>query len=218
MTTVGAGEVSPRRRTDALAYGCIILGAGSGARFGEPKAGAELRPGTRFVDEVVRLAAAAGAKPVIAVVPPGLAVPAPARVVINTGGIRGGEQMGSIRLGLAALVNTNTRGTLLWPVDHPFVTVDTARALSETHRRTGMPVVVPVHTGRRGHPIFVAREMWGELMGVEDGVGGARLVVRACDERGKVEEVHVCDPGVLRDIDTRADLRVGGEKAGNAVP
>ena len=202
----------------AVPFGCIILGAGAGVRFGEPKAGAELRPGRRFIDEVVGAAAASGADPIIAVVPPGLEVPAPARPAVTDRGAVGGEQMESVRIGLARLANTSVAGALLWPVDHPFASVGTVLALVDAHRRTGAAVTVPTHDGRRGHPVFFARESWGSLMSVEPGAGGARVVVRTYERQGGVHEVRVSDPGVLRDIDTRADLRGGAARRGDAVP
>ena len=75
-------------------------------------------------------------------------------------------------------------------------------AVVDAARRTGAPIVVPVHDGRRGHPVWFARETWRELMTVTD--GGARAVVRAYCER--VHEVAVSDVGIARDIDTKADL------------
>ena len=42
-------------------FGCVILAAGAGRRFGGPKAVATLANGTRFVDAVAACAIAAGA-------------------------------------------------------------------------------------------------------------------------------------------------------------
>jgi molybdenum cofactor cytidylyltransferase len=137
---------------------------------------------------------------VIAVVPPGTDVPAGARSVVNAK--PKDEQVKSLRLGLAQLANTSVGGVLVWPVDHPFALATSALAVVDAARRTGAPIVVPVHEGKRGHPVWFARETWRELMTVTD--GGARAVVHAYDAR--VHEVPVSDPGVRRDIDTKADL------------
>lgn len=186
-------------------FACIVLAAGAGTRFGEPKAGAELRPGVRFLDAAVRTAARAGADPIVAVVPVGMSVPAPAKAVVNPN--PRSEQIGSLRLGLARLANAPVAGTIVWPVDHPFVEMETVVALVDAFGRTGAPVVVPLHEGRRGHPVFFARDTWLELMTVPS--GGARAVVHA---RGPaVHDVDVPDRGILRNIDTRADLRAGQE-------
>ena len=185
-------------------YACIVLGAGAGTRFGVPKANAEARPGVTFLEAIVELAAHAEAEPIVAVVQRGMTAPAPARAVPSHD--PRAEQISSLRLGLAQLANSAVPATLVWPVDHPFVALESVLALMDAHRRTGAPIVLPVYDGRRGHPALFARETWRELMTVAD--GGARTVVHAYGTR--VHEVPVSDRGVLRDIDTRADLTDGG--------
>lgn len=182
----------------------VVLAAGAGTRFGEPKATALLRPGVRFVDAVVEAALGSGATHVVVVGAAGLVVPAGARLA--AAGARG-EQIESLRIGLARLANTSVAGALAWPVDHPFVLAGTARAIAHGAMAARAPVALPVHGGRRGHPAWFARETWRELMSVGD--GGARTVVRAYAPR--VLEVLVDDAGVLRDVDTREDLACGLE-------
>jgi CTP:molybdopterin cytidylyltransferase MocA len=182
---------------------CIILGAGAGTRFGEPKAGARLADGRRFVDAVYSMARDAGLDPVVAVLPPGFDAPAGAEVAVNPR--PDSEQVASLRLGLARLANHAVVGALAWPVDHPFVSLESALALLDAARRTGAPIVVPDYDGRRGHPVFFHRDTWRELMTVAE--GGAREVVRAHGTR--VATVAVPDRGVLRDIDTRPDMQEG---------
>jgi molybdenum cofactor cytidylyltransferase len=194
----------------ATGFAAVIPGAGAGTRFGGPKAAAELRPGERFIDAIARTAADAGAKPVVVVLPPGVAAPPGTRVVVNPRA--DSEQIDSVRLGFAQLTNSPVTGALLWPVDHPFVRLDTVLAIADEARRSGAPVVVPTHHGRRGHPAYFARESWRELVTVSE--GGARAVVRGFG--AAVREVATDDAGVLRDIDTRDDLAPA--QAGRPVP
>ena len=56
-------------------FAAIVLAAGAGTRYGEPKAGATLPDGRRFLEAVVEGCVTSGADPVIAVVPPGTDVP-----------------------------------------------------------------------------------------------------------------------------------------------
>ena len=189
----------------------MVLAAGAGTRFGEPKAGAEVEPGVRFVDAVVAAAREAGADPIVVVCPPGLVVPAATVAVVNPDA--SGEQIASLRLGLARLVSVPVAGTLAWPVDHPYADADSARAVIEAAGRSGAPIVVPVHQGRRGHPVYFARDCWRELATVRD--GGARAVVHA--RAGEVLEVPVGHIGVVRDIDTRADMTNDKGTSPNAV-
>ena len=181
-------------------FAAIVLAAGAGTRFGEPKVNALLPDGRRFIDVVVEHCRTAGADPVIAVVPPGTDAPARARAVVNTK--PKAEQVTSLRLGLAQLANADATGVLVWPVDHPFARAESALAVVDAARRTGAPIVVPVTQDGRGHPVWFSRETWRELMTVAD--GGARAVVRSYGAR--VLEVPVGDAGIRRDIDTREDL------------
>ncbi len=87
----------------------------------------------------------------------------------------------------------------MWPVDQPHVLVRTVEVLLEEFRRSGSPIVIPVHRGRRGHPVLFGRPVFEELLGASQDLG-ARAVVRA--DAGRVREVPVADAAVLEDIDT----------------
>lgn len=187
----------------AFPFACVILAAGAGARFGQPKAVAEVAPGVRFLDRVIESASHTGAAPILAVVPTGVTVPAPARAVERP--LSGDEQIESLRHALGLLTNSPAVGALVWPVDRPFATVESALAVVDAARRTGAPIVVPTLRGRRGHPTWFARDSWRDLMVVRD--GGARSVVRAYGNR--VVEVDVADEGILLDVNTADDLAAG---------
>ncbi len=184
----------------AAPVGAVIIGAGAGTRFGGPKAEARLSDGRRFLDAIVDSALKAGLNPIIAVLPPGVAAPPGVRVVVNAN--PKSEQIVSARLGLAQLTNAPLTSAMLWPVDHPFVSVESVRAILDAARSSGAHIVVPVHDSHRGHPTWFHRDTWRELMTTPD--GGARAVIRG--DPSRVREVQVNDPGVLRDIDTRGDL------------
>ena len=194
-------SMSPDERAGTrFPIACIVLAAGAGTRFGEAKAGALLRPGVRFVDAVVETARAAGADPIIVVGSPELEVPAGAVAVTNNQ--PHGEQIQSLRLGLARLVSIPVAGALSWPVDHPYVDVASVVAIVEAAKRTRAPIVLPVFEGKRGHPVYFARDCWRELATVSD--GGARTVLHLHSD--EILEVPVINIGVVRDIDHRADM------------
>ena len=186
--------------TRAFPFGCVVVAAGAGTRFGEPKAGALVRDGVRFIDAVVETARLAGADPIVVVVPAGFAAPPGVRAVVNADAT--GEQIKSVRLGLGQLTNSAVVGALLWPVDHPFVRLESALAVLDAAKRTAAPIVIPTYDGKRGHPAWCVRDTWRELVTVAD--GGARAVVHAYGPRAI--DVPVRDAGVVRDVDTPADL------------
>src|SRR5688572_247553 len=76
----------------------IILAAGASTRFGSPKQLARVGERT-MLDAVVELASAAGLQPIMAVVPPGIAVPPEAVPVLNDRPHEGLSR--SLRLGIA---------------------------------------------------------------------------------------------------------------------
>lgn len=184
----------------AFPVAAVIVGAGAGRRFGLPKALAQLRDGRRFIDVIADLLGTAGLDPIVAVLPSGVSAPTSTRAVANAN--PGSEQIVSLRIGLAQLTNSPVIGAVVWPVDHPFVHLESVLALLDGARRSGAHIVIPTHDGRRGHPTFFHREIWRELMTVQS--GGARAVIRAAPER--VAEIAVPDVGVLRGINAPADL------------
>ena len=190
---------------------CAVLAAGRGTRFGEPKALVRLPSGERFLDAVVRVATEADLSPVLAVVQPGVDVPLPARAGIKPNLAR--EHTGSHRLELARLAKDSAEAVVVWPVDHPFVHLLSVLALMDAFKRTRAPIVLPVHEGRRGHPVLFARTVWLELMTTS--TGGARTIVHA--HAAHVVEVPVPDEGVTRDIDTRSDMPQSGGRASDGV-
>ncbi|MBM4193092.1 MAG: nucleotidyltransferase family protein [Gemmatimonadetes bacterium] len=187
-------------RATTFPVGAVVMGAGAGKRYGEPKAGALLPDGRRFVDAICATAGDAGLAPIVCVLPPGIATPAGTIKVENANAE--GEQVVSLRLGLAQLANVPLVGVVVWPVDHPFVTLEAVLAILDGARRTEAPIVAPEFEGERGHPVYFHRDTWRELMTVAS--GGAREVVRAYGERAARVTVH--DRGVLRDVDTRGDI------------
>jgi molybdenum cofactor cytidylyltransferase len=64
---------------------------------------------------------------------------------------------------------------------------------------SGAPIVVPVHGGRRGHPVLFAARLVPELLAAPLDQG-ARAVVHA--HAAEVLEVPSPAPGILADIDT----------------
>lgn len=183
----------------------MILAAGAGARLGGV-AKALLRLGDEtFLGRIARLAREVGvAAPIVVVGPPhGDAVAAAARadglgVIENPDPARG--MASSIALGFAALPQGDLDAAWLWPVDHPGVelaTLERLRAALGAHE-----VAVPRWAGRGGHPPLIARAVWPRLVGCAALPAGARSVLATAD----VIAVEVDDPGVVRDVDTLADL------------
>ncbi len=194
----------------------VVPCAGDSRRMGRSKALLDAG-GRSFVSAVVGSLVAGGCDPVIVVVGEGQedeerrARAAGAHVLVNPE--PGDGPITSVRLALAALA-AGTAGLALLPVDHPLVRPETVQILLSAFREGEAPVVLPIHDGRRGHPVVFRSSVFGELLdpGLE---GGARTVVHAHLEAATL--VSVDDAGVVADIDTpeayRAAFPVQGVRA-----
>ena len=84
--------------------------------------------------------------------------------------------------------------------DMPWIRAETLAALAALGSDPEL-IAAPSHDGRRGHPVLFGRSHLPALAGL-DGDQGARALLQT----RFVTSVAVDDPGVLRDIDTLADL------------
>lgn len=97
---------------------------------------------------------------------------------------------------------------LVCPADLPALAAETVaavlRGLAAAGARPGgrRGLAVPVHAGRRGHPLAVAPRLVPEIPGLDPAVGLRQLLERRPEE---VAEVPVDDPGCVRDLDTPED-------------
>lgn len=182
----------------------VILAAGASERMGgSPKALLPFKEGQTVVARLLRVCRSEGLTPLVVVVgaQPDLVsseVPAGWAVVKrHEGWITG--RTGSIKSGLIAAGNDHG-GTLLWPVDHPFVREGSVAALiraasgdSDHHWW------VPEHAGRRGHPIILDDTARREVLTYGDSDPLHRYP-RSHPEL--VSSVSVPDPGVTENTDT----------------
>jgi molybdenum cofactor cytidylyltransferase len=182
----------------------LVLAAGESRRMGYPKALLRYR-GRTFLESILDAAAAAGIeKKLIAIAPDGDKMLENcdlqnASLIRNESPEAG--PIGSVRAGVRAVFNHPVEALLVWPVDHPHVSVATVQALVARFYETKGAIVVPAYRGRRGHPVLFSRSVFEELLEAPDSEG-ARAIVRK--DPGRVIEVPVDDGAVLEGIDTPA--------------
>jgi molybdenum cofactor cytidylyltransferase len=190
--------------------GAVVLAAGAGRRLGGVAKALLRTDATTYLERIVTTARAASVEHIVVVVgPPWNAVVRAeasrldldaSHVVENPEPDRG--MASSIALGFRHLIDRSRDvvAAYLWPVDHPFVRAETARAL---HDSLGEHAAArPRYRARGGHPPLIARDAWPALASCERVDGGARAVLATLD----VIDVEVDDPGVVRDVDVPADL------------
>ena len=112
----------------------------------------------------------------------------------------------SIALGVMATPEAS--GWLILPADLPFVQPDTLRAVARALTHTSL--VVPHYCYQPGHPVGFDRRYYAALRALR-GEAGARSIVQAARRQGAVSDLMLEDEGIVRDIDTLADLQRAGE-------
>jgi molybdenum cofactor cytidylyltransferase len=181
----------------------ILLAGGSASRFGSDKLLHPLSDGTPIAVASLRNLIAAVPR-VVAVVRPGAPVleralrAAGAEVTVCD---RAAEGMG-VTLGHAVRTAGDAGGWVVALADMPFIRPGTIRRIAEA-LAGGAAIAAPEFRGERGHPVGFARAYRGALEQLA-GDAGAREIVKA--DPAALARIAVDDPGVVRDIDTPADL------------
>lgn len=180
----------------------ILLAAGHSRRFGSNKLLHPLSDGTPMALASARRLRAALPKVLVVVQAGNLGLQAlchaeglPCLCVDNDG-------MGD---SLAACVRASAGATgwLVALADMPFIQPASYRAVINALRH-GAPLTAPAWQGQRGHPVGLGAALYPELAALQ-GDEGARQVLQR--HRGDLRLIDVADPGVLRDVDTPADLQ-----------
>lgn len=184
----------------------ILLAAGSATRFGSDKLLHPLPDGQPI--------AVASARNLIAAVPRVIAVVRPdahaLEYALRAAGAevtvceRAAEGMG-VTLAHAVRAAGEAAGWVVALADMPFIRPATIQRVADAIAG-GAAIAAPVFRGERGHPVGFAREFRAPLERLA-GDAGAREIVKASPLA--MQRVDVDDPGVLRDIDTLADLAKG---------
>ena len=181
----------------------LILAAGESRRMGFPKALLRYRQET-FLDTLIGLFAARCPEVIVVLGAGADAIRAgavlPARFVVNPNWPAG--MTTSLQCGLLA-VPAEADGVLFTLVDHPAVSPATVDALLAPPGHAGETacatlIRVPRYQGRRGHPIWFAKELIPEFLALPE-TGAARDVVRS--HAAGTEFLDTEDPGILADID-----------------
>jgi CTP:molybdopterin cytidylyltransferase MocA len=186
----------------------VLLAAGEGSRFGQPKALVELN-GQTLAERGVGLLRAGGADPILVVTG---AVPLELDGTVTVDNPQWRTGMGSsLRAALQALTetargpdsDTDIGAVVVALADQPLVGAEAVARLIAAYR-DGASVAVAAYDGRPRNPVLLAREHWPEVIATATGDQGARTFLRTRPEL--VTLVECGDTGRPDDIDTPADL------------
>jgi molybdenum cofactor cytidylyltransferase len=186
----------------------ILLAAGRGTRFGGDKLLARVSSGDVAGEPmgVVALRHLRRAVPdVIAVVRDGdraLAAELGANGARIVRCVNADDGMGA-SIACGVLATADAKGWLVALADMPWIEAATIERVSAAIA-AGAPVAAPFYRGERGHPVGFGAACYAALAALT-GDEGAKAIVAS--QRDSVVRIDVDDAGILRDVDTPADLR-----------
>jgi len=112
----------------------------------------------------------------------------------------------SVEFGLGYVAETYmpnaADGWLLSPADHPLLDERLLADLLARWHAGDCRILVPVHQGRRGHPVLFRWELAGQVATLPPDCGINELLRRNAAD---VRELAVADPAIFLDLDTPAD-------------
>ena len=182
----------------------ILLAAGSATRFGSDKLLHPLPHDVPIAVQAARHLRAVFEENVFVVVRPGAKALSDlfqregCKVVVCENAAEG---MGA-SLACAVRAAADAEGFVVALGDMPFIRASTIVAVREA-LAAGALLAAPFFRARRGHPVGIAARYRGELERLRGDEGARNLLANHAAELVKIP---VGDPGVMRDIDTPADL------------
>ena len=137
---------------------------------------------TADLGALVATARDVGASPVVVAVPPGIELPAPARIARTR---QAGPRIGAIRLGMAQLANSPARAVLLLPLSDSAPSIVALLSLIDASKRAPDALVAFAGASLDDSPVLVPRDAWLELVTIAenglDAVAARRRVERVAE-------------------------------------
>jgi CTP:molybdopterin cytidylyltransferase MocA len=149
----------------------LVLAAGAGSRYGQPKAGVVI-DGERLVDRAVRILGLAGCAPIVVVLGAWLGEVAGADIVVNEEWSSGVAS--SLRAGLERVSELECDRVIVSLVDLPGLTPAAVALMIAAPN----DLAVATYSGVRSHPVLIARTHWAAVSESVSGDEGARTYLR----------------------------------------
>ncbi len=177
----------------------IILAAGEGKRFGQPKWQATYQ-GKTFLSIILEKLLKLDLHEIICVVrEDSIPEEKKARLVTNPNPEYG--MISSVYCGVQYAEPVD--GFLIFPVDHPFVAINTLDRLIEAFSRHSDQFIRPNYHGQNGHPVIMPAHV-SKKIPKSDFEGGLKQFL--LQEAIKFYNLLVDDEGIVRNINFRDDL------------
>lgn len=185
----------------------IILAAGQSTRFGPDNKLLHSINDDPVIVHTAKVALNAGVKEVIVVTGHDADAVEEALKGLDVQVVRNATPHAGMGTSLAAganAVRSLPNAVMIMLGDMPMIKPETLQQIvSEFAPDNGPDIIVPVHDGRRGHPVLFGASYMPKLCALT-GDTGARAILLNHPER--VRAINVDDLGTLQDIDTQDDL------------
>jgi len=109
----------------------------------------------------------------------------------------------SVQCGFRHLPET-AKAALIFLGDQPMIPGAVTRQVIQTYNHAKKGIIIPLHEGKRGHPVLIDRKYAKEIANLEPAESMRVLIARHSED---IQEVETGVPGILRDIDTKDDYR-----------
>jgi CTP:molybdopterin cytidylyltransferase MocA len=174
-----------RGQAPDVSVGAVVLAAGAATRFGSPKQ-------HLLLPRVLERLAEAGFEDVVVVAGAYPLETAGSARVVSCPDWEAGPGA-SLRCGLAALT-ADAEAAVVVLADGPNLSPEAVDRVLQAWRDGDVPLVAASYNGDRGHPIVLARDLWGSVP--DEGLRAFDPMLVPCDDLGA--------PG---DVDRPEDLR-----------
>lgn len=194
--------------TSDARVGGVVLAAGESSRFESGNKLLEPVEGTPMVAAVAGIACESSVDDIVAVVGHQAEAVADAledlSLPIRLNDEYADGQSASVARGVEYARKAGWDAAVFFLGDMPFVRRETVDRLVKAYRAGERSIIAPRYEGTRGNPVLFDARHFDALAGVTGDRGGRDLVASHDGTRF----VETDDPGVMRDIDSRDDLRI----------
>ena len=111
-------------------------------------------------------------------------------------------QSSSVRKGISA-VDERAEGVMVMPGDMPLMNHAIINSVIREFANTSANIVAASHNGRAGHPILFSRDLFKDILEIEEQSKGLKKVVSKYQENMLLVETG---EGSLCDVDTKEDM------------
>jgi len=109
--------------------------------------------------------------------------------------------LSSVICGLNSLP-LDAEAAFIFQGDQPGIDPEVVGIMIEKLKKSGRGIIIPVHKGKRGHPLLIDRKYFTRVSELDHETGLRGLMLKFPDD---ITEVDVDNEIILRDIDTKED-------------